>query len=137
AENFLSRIRELGVLFVQRTGEYFGFFHRSFQEYFAARHILNQIKGDPDDWIPQLVTRARRSDDLWREPFLLAVAYQSGEDETVARKILSTLLTLSPQVVFTKWTHDRLLAAECLIEAKPLTIGAALEKQIAEQLLQT
>jgi predicted NACHT family NTPase len=43
-ESFLSRIRERGGLFVIRTGDYFGFFHRTFQEYFAARYILNQIK---------------------------------------------------------------------------------------------
>ncbi len=46
AERFLQRIRERGGLFVQRTGDYFGFFHRTFQEYFAARYLLNMIKQD-------------------------------------------------------------------------------------------
>ena len=139
-EDFLERLRVRGGLFVIRTGDYFGFFHRTFQEYFAARHILNVIKGDkrtPNPRIETLANKARSSDDLWREAFLLAVAYQSGEDEHIARTILSTLLTAPQGASFASWAHDLLLAAECLLEAQPATIGAALERQIAEQLLQT
>jgi len=135
-ENFLLRIRERGGLFVIRTGDYFGFFHRTFQEYFAARYILNQIKRDPDIWIATLVDLARSRDDLWREPLLLAVANQSGEDEIIARKIIETLLTIPQGADFAAQAHDLLLAAECVIESKPLTIGSTLEKQIARQLVQ-
>ncbi len=136
-ENFLARIRERGGLFVIRTGDYFGFFHRSFQEYFAARYILNLIKRDPDTWISGLIERVCTSGDLWREPFLLAVAYQSGEDEIVARKLIQVLLDKAQDADFARQVHDLLLATECLIETKPLTIGSVLEKQIASQLLQT
>jgi hypothetical protein len=135
-ENFLARIRERGGLFVIRTGDYFGFFHRSFQEYFAARYILNLIKRDPETWIVGLIERVCTSGDLWREPFLLAVAYQSGEDEIVARKLIQILLDKTQEADFARQVHDLLLATECLIETKPLTIGSVLEKQIASQLLQ-
>ncbi|HZO74930.1 MAG TPA: hypothetical protein VFB60_22175, partial [Ktedonobacteraceae bacterium] len=135
-ENFLLRIRERGGLFVIRTGDYFGFFHRTFQEYFAARYILNQIKRDPDPWIATLVELARSRHDLWREPFLLAVAYQSSEDEIIARKIIQVLLDVPQGADFKAQAHDLLLAAECVVEAKPLTIGSTLEKQIARQLVQ-
>lgn len=135
-DSFQSRIRERGGLFVIRTGDYFGFFHRTFQEYFAARHILNLIKHDTNSWIKELVKRARNSGDLWREPFLLAVAYQSGEDETIARRIVQSLLDTPQNTSFAERAHDVLLAAECLIEAKPLTIGTVLEKQIMQRLLQ-
>jgi hypothetical protein len=134
-ESFLERIRERSGLFVIRTGDYFGFFHRTFQEYFAARYLLNQIKRNPDTWIAELVSRARIAGDLWREPFLLAVAYQSGEDETIARRIIAALLHMPQDASFESQTHDALLAAECLIESKPATIGRELEKQIAEHLL--
>jgi hypothetical protein len=135
AEFFLKHIRERGGLFVQRTSDYFGFFHRSFQEYFAARHVLNLIKQNPGQ-INNLVTRARRHDDLWREPFLLAVASVIDEDETTARQIIHSLLTTTQGTDFTSHVHDVLLAAECLIESKPLTLGPVLEKQIVLQLLQ-
>ncbi len=92
AKEFLKRIRERGGLFVERTGDYFGFMHRTFQEYFAARYMLNQIKDNQQQGIDSLVSRACHSDDLWREPFLLAVAYQSGENEKVADAIITALL---------------------------------------------
>jgi len=136
ALEFLRRVRERGGLFVLRTGDYFGFFHRTFQEYFAARHMLNAIKDDPVGEITSLVNRARDSGDLWREPFLLAVAYQSGEDETVARRIIEMLLDTAPQSDAASRAHDILLSAACLLEAKPATIGPELERRIATALLQ-
>ena len=136
AGNFLSRIRERGGLFILRTGDYFGFFHRTFQEYFAARYMLNNIKEDPAKGIAELASRARRTDDLWREPFLLAVAYQSNENEKVASDIIRALLPPPQNANQEQKEHDLLLAADCLIEAKPLSIESALEKQVAHQLLQ-
>ena len=92
AKEFLKRIRERGGLFVERTGDYFGFMHRTFQEYFAARYMLNSIKENQQQGIDALVSKARQSDDLWREPFLLAVAYQSDENEKIADAIITALL---------------------------------------------
>lgn len=134
-KTFLFRIRERSGLFVVRTGDYYGFFHRTFQEYFAARYILDQVKRDAATWIATFVEHARHTDDLWREPFLLAIAYQSGEDETIAQEIITALLDHPLQDSMQQQTHDLLLAAECLLEAKLL--GRALEVRIAEQLLQT
>ena len=136
AEKFLARVRARGGLFVQRTGDYFGFMHRTFQEYFAARYVLNQIKLKQEEWIALLVERARRKDALWREPFLLAVAYQSGENEQIADEIIRVLLNVSQRATAEERLNDVLLATECLIGAKPLTIDPALEEQIAERLLQ-
>jgi hypothetical protein len=134
-QNFLNRLRERAGIFVQRTGDYYGFFHRTFQEYFAARFMLNEIERNRTQGIIKLISRARRSDDLWRETFLLAVAYKSSEDSTVASLIIQYLLN-NPIGVDYNQVHDLLLAAESVIEAKPLTIATVLEKQIAEQLLQ-
>jgi hypothetical protein len=137
AADFLKRIRERGGLFVQRTGDYFGFMHRTFQEYFAARYMLNKIKESQEQGIEELVSRARRNDDLWREPFLLAVAFQSDENEKVADEIIKELLTEPQEASQQQREHNLLLVAECLIEAKPLSIDPALERDIANQLLQT
>lgn len=136
AASFLDRIRARGGLFVLRSGDYFGFMHRTFQEYFAARYILNQIKIKQDDWIEQLVERARRRDALWREPFLLAVAYQSDENEQVADEIIRKLLAHAQNASPDQQLRDLLLAAACLTEAEPLTIETTLETQVAELLLQ-
>jgi len=136
AERFLKRVRERGGLFVQRTGDFFGFLHRTFQEYFAARYILNQIKLNPNDAIMELAGKAHRSDALWREPFLLAVAYQSNENEKIASEIIWVFLNQISNSDEESQLRALLLAAQCLIESKPLTLDATLEKQIVLQLLQ-
>lgn len=135
ATGFLKRIRERGGLFVQRSGDYFGFMHRTFQEYFAARYILNNIKVDEGHWINELVTRASRLDAVWREPFLLAVAYQSNENEVIANKILSAFLAQVPAEPLPQHVTHLLLAACAVIEVRPGTLDTTLEKQIAKQLL--
>lgn len=137
AERFLLRIRERGGLFVQRTGDYFGFSHRTFQEYFAARHMLNAIEQQASQGIEALVSRAVRLKEQWREPFLLAVAYESRVNEKVASDIIRTLLASPYNPDQVSHDHNLLLAAECLIESNPLSIEPSLEASIAQQLLQT
>ncbi len=132
ASEFLLRLRNRSGLFVRRTGDYLGFFHRTFQEYFAARALLAQVEHDPDQAIPELVERARRPDAYWREPFLLAVAYQSMVGRTVASRMLEAFLA-PPQA--SPSLEDVVLAAECLIESEPSAFRPELEKQIATALL--
>ncbi|MGH2506128.1 MAG: NACHT domain-containing protein [Ktedonobacteraceae bacterium] len=135
-ERFLQHIRVRGGLFVSRVGDYFGFMHRTFQEYFAARYILNQIKTAPAEWIEAAVERTCRRDDLWREPFLLAVAYQTGygRDEGIANELLRTLLERT-EGSFQQTLHNTLLAATAIYEAKETEIDASLRQQTAEHLL--
>ena len=133
AENFLKRIRERGGLFVQRTGDYFSFMHRTFQEYFVARHILNEIQQDQAEGITKLIQRVQRDESTWREPFLLAVAYQSNENKKIASEIVRQLsLTNTPNQPM--WDH-LLLAADSVIESSPNGIEPELQKSIAHELL--
>ena len=137
ARDFLQRVGERSGLFVQRTGDYFGFMHRTFQEYFAAHFLLNAIQADQQRGIEDLVSRARRPGDSWREPFLFAVAYQSDSYGKIADQIIRSLLDTPQSASQEQREHDLLLAAECVIEAKPLSIEPALELDIATRLLQT
>ena len=136
-ERFLQQIRERGGLFVSRVGDYFGFMHRTFQEYFAARYILNQIKNAPAEWIEQLVECACQQGDLWREPFLLAVAYQtgSGRDEGIANAILRALLARKADSSLAQHLQITLLAATAIYEAKEPLIEANLREETARELL--
>jgi hypothetical protein len=133
--DFLDRIRKRGGLFVQRSGDYFGFMLPAFQHYFAARHIINKIKVDESGWIRRLVTDASRLDIIWHEPFLLAVACQSSENEVIANKILEEFLKRTPRNPLAQFVDHLRLAANAVIEAKPGKLKPELEKQIAEQLL--
>ena len=133
--NFLERMRLRSGLFVIRAGDSYGFFHRTFQEYFAARYILNQI-AQKNTWINTLVRNARRSDELWREPFLLAVGFQSGIDHIIPSNIVSKLLTPPKNASNKAIIHDQLLAADCMLEAqRPL--ARTFETLLAEKLLQS
>ncbi|HEY5006159.1 MAG TPA: NACHT domain-containing protein, partial [Ktedonobacteraceae bacterium] len=134
-QSFLLHVRERGGLFASRVGDYFGFSHRTFQEYFAARFILNHIKIAQQEWIDRLVELACRRDALWREPFLLAVAYQSKENELIANAILRALLEKQGGNSFEQVVYNLLLTVEATIEAKELTVDATLQIQCAERLL--
>ncbi len=131
----LNRVQERGGLLVEQSLDNFCFFHRAFQEYFAARYILDQIKRNPGIWIGEFVKMVNSSSELWQEVFLLAVSYESGEDEVAACEIILNLLKVSQQAYPLNQTLNQLIAAESIIEAKPLTIRPTLEKRVAEQLL--
>ncbi|GCE15636.1 hypothetical protein KTT_54950 [Tengunoibacter tsumagoiensis] len=136
AIQFLWRVRVRGGLFVSRVSDYLGFMHRTFQEYFAARHIINTMQTDQDRRINELVQLACRQDALWREPFLLAVAYLSyHNDEHIASAILRVLLVESANRTLEQQVSALVLATEAIIEARPLTIQQELQTQTAELLL--
>ncbi len=132
AGSYLARVGERSGLFVERTGEFYGFFHRTFEEYFAARHLLRQIELDRAQ-LPVLAALARQTDDHWREVFLLAVAHKSGEDGTTASQLISTLLDSASAPTN---PHDLLLAATCIIESQPATIDLTLQARVATLLLE-
>jgi len=135
AEVFLDRVRERGGIFVLRTGDYFGFFHRTFQEYFAARQILRRMATDLDQ-IDNLLQKARQQDDLWREPFLLTVAYKTNDEAPVACQIIRKLIVFPQGADKEQRYHDALLAGECLLEAKESTIRPELERDVVLALIQ-
>ena len=80
--------------------------------------------------------QVRRSDDLWREPFLLAVAYETGENKYLAQQIIKDLLDASEEGDFSDQAHTLLLATDCVIEAKAFTMKPGLLRSIAASLLQ-
>ena len=68
-EALLATIRKhVGLLAQQSTGNY-SFFHRTFQEFLAARHLLADRQRAAEE------IRERLDDPLWREPLLLALGF--------------------------------------------------------------
>ncbi len=129
---YVESIGRRGGLFVLRTGDYYGFMHRSFQEYFAARHMLREIEGDRQPKIKAFVRLVREHPNTWREPFILAVASKSaGDSGPLASMMIRALLSPKQAPAL----RDILLAATCVIEAKYVNIDNALQRDIAEHLL--
>lgn len=66
---FLSTIRrDVGLLAEQSAGNY-AFFHRTFQEFLAARYLLSDRERAADNIVERL------DDPQWREPLLLALEF--------------------------------------------------------------
>ena len=133
AKVFLDRIRERSGIFVLRTGDFYGFFHRTFQEYFAARHII-QHSTEPGA-TQDLLDKARQLDDQWREPFLLAIAYTSDQPAIAWRCIKALLEPLAVGDEKQRY-HDVLLAGQCLLEAKPSALPHDIVHNVILALLQ-
>ncbi len=109
AKKFLPRVGERSGLFVRRTGDYYGFMHRTFQEYFAAHFLLHEIQADQQHGIANLVDYVRQQGDTWREPFLFAVAYLSDSYGKIADAILPFITGHSTQCQ-QRCTHPRSFA---------------------------
>lgn len=138
AHTYLRRISERGGLFVKRLSDYYGFFHRTFEEYFAARYILDTIElaTDREQELMDFITLVRQDDDLWREPYLLAVAHKSEEISSVANDLISRLLHTPADASREEKLHDLLLATTAVIESKENTIDRDLQYELATTLLQ-
>jgi nucleoside phosphorylase len=134
AEAFLHTMRVHIGLFVFRAGDYYGFLHRTFQEYFAARYALERMANDAGT-IADFIRKAHDNYGSWREPFLLAVAYASKYQENLAHEIIRTLLLTNVKQDAEGREAGLRMAAECLIEAEPFSIDARFERYIAWQLL--
>ncbi len=142
AENYLKRLSERGGMLVKRTSDFYGFFHRTFEEYFAARHVLNKIElqGKKEIESANFVQLVRQQNDLWREPYLLAVAYKGLDGyNDVANQLVRTLFEAyrtdarpDPE----QQLADLLLATTAIAESNESAIHRDLKREVADALLQ-
>jgi hypothetical protein len=79
-EALLSTVRsQVGLLAEQGPGNY-AFFHRTFQEFLAARHLL----AEPDAALGKLLDRLDHP--LWREPLVLALGHALSSPDWSSRR---------------------------------------------------
>jgi hypothetical protein len=139
----LRQIPEASGIFVERTENKFGFSYRTYQEYFAARYLLWKIVTESDSSsqlsaIKDLVDHTCRvsPDDAWREPFILAVAFQSyEEDSEIANRIIQKLLTVSSAKSLADQVKGVCLAVSAQMEINPASVRVAVIDEIAETLI--
>src|SRR5579884_1579479 len=139
-ERFLRLIRERSGLFFRGRGNKYGFYHPTFQDYFAARYLVRDVKRKQtrSRRINQLIEKGCDLDNKWREPFILAVAYLSREDGEgvgIVNEILKKVLERASNESDKKAQESiLLLAAECVIEVQPLHIDNLLMDSIVQQI---
>lgn len=112
AEDFLEQAAKLSGFLVARGDRVYGFLHRQFQEYFAARHLSQQL-GPQTKWQPLL---ERLANPNWREVLLLVAGIYSREKPTQLGPLLLAVLE-APDPTDDLLPHNLLLAADMLNEA--------------------
>ena len=128
--DLLAAASQLSGFFVARGEGAYGFLHRQFQEYFAARHLVAQMK--EGNLAPYL---GRSGDPAWREVLLLAVGIL--EDREIGAPpwvtpLLDGILD-TPDPTGGLLPHNLLLVADALreLQAPP----AAVVRRMAEGLI--
>jgi hypothetical protein len=129
--DFLDTIRSSSGLFVESGLNLFSFMHRTFQEYYVARFLLNTSQEQLKTFVVEHYHQA-----LWREPFLLALAAKSSEVRR-GRDEASTILTAViavPNLYDTTLQQNLLFAATCIVDCGILSITKELQARIANGL---
>lgn len=140
-EKFLSAVREHTGLFVERAPKRYGFMHLTFEEYYAARHLVARSRARPG------LIRQHLHDPRWDEPILLALGFVGLDYPEEAAELLETaILAQSDEAIILGFQssqyedllgRDYLFALRCLgdqIPAHPNLIEP-LMKRLADELL--
>jgi energy-coupling factor transporter ATP-binding protein EcfA2 len=138
-EAFLRAVREHTGLFVERAPRRYGFMHLTFEEYYAARHLVARRRQAPG------LMRERLHDPRWQEPILLALGFVGLDYPQEAAELLETAvlaqgeeaeeLDLSPSPHEELLGRDYLFALRCLgdqIPADPHLIRALSQRLAGE-----
>ncbi|MBD2771626.1 tetratricopeptide repeat protein [Iningainema tapete] len=87
-QEFLRKVRETTGLFVERAPGVYGFMHLTFEEYFAARYIVDNDQSE----ILQLIHK-HLHEPRWNEPILLALSYYGIHSPKQVNKLVELLFS--------------------------------------------
>ncbi len=132
---FIETLRSSSSLFVERGQGLFGFMHRTFQEYYIALYLADK-KHHTDQSLKTFVAEKCHTA-IWREPFLLVIAYKSEQKDRDERQQANALIQiiLDTHDAFDTLLHRNLLfAASSIVDCNAWHIDEALQTTIANQL---
>ncbi|MFL5624312.1 MAG: NACHT domain-containing protein [Ktedonobacteraceae bacterium] len=129
-EAVLYAARDVSGLLVARGEGVYGFLHRSFQEYFTAKHLADRPERVAEN------IKLHFFDPAWREPLVLAIGIVSQRRYPDSRRrlpeVFTTLLETPDPVGNVLPRHELLAAAACTgCERIPPGVG----RQIGERML--
>lgn len=143
-DKFLAAVREHTGLFVERAPRRYGFMHMTFEEYYAARHLVRLSRKRA-----QLI-RQHLHDPRWEEPILLALCFVSLDYPEEAADLVKTAilaqgdeaeaLHFAPSAYEDLLGRDYLFVLRCLgdlIPVHPETAQRLIERLTDEILHQT
>ena len=133
ADRVVTLMAERGGLLVESEPGVFTFPHRSFQEYLAARWLLEQ------EDCPQRAAKLAEND-LWREVVLLACGYASNHSAYNQTQAILFELVAGLEVNTPEMRRRLLVAGQAWLEFGPHravgATGKTLQEQIPERLTQ-
>ena len=128
-DGFLRRVQEHSGLLVMHSTGMVGFLHLTFQEYFAARYLVNDFDEAKD------LLRLHRHKARWEEPLRLAIATQTGAN---AAKLIRAALWhkdgTNPNTGYVPYAHEEFLRRDLLLTARCLGDCAAIEPTLAREI---
>lgn len=94
AVEILNHLRERTYILAETGDRIFGFVHRTFMEYFVARHVLADFNRNRADyeWLTQKVFLKYWTSDRWREPLLLLGGMLVGQGSPI-REVIDALMS--------------------------------------------
>jgi energy-coupling factor transporter ATP-binding protein EcfA2 len=140
-KKFLQAVREHTGLFVERAPKRYGFMHLTFEEYYAARHLVARSKDRAR------LIRAHLHKPRWEEPILLALGFVGLDSPEDAADLLETAILAegeeARELGFTPSQYEELLgrdflfALRCLGDNIPVRpkVLKKLMKRLADELL--
>jgi HEAT repeat protein len=85
-KKFLAAVREHTGLFVERAPKRYGFMHLTFEEYYAARHLVARSRTRAK------LIRQHLHDPRWEEPILLALGFVGLDAPEDAAELVETAI---------------------------------------------
>lgn len=132
-ERFLRAVREHTGLFVERAPQRYGFMHLTFEEYYAARHLVARSKTRAD-LIRKHLHHAR-----WDEPILLALGFVGLDSPEDAADLVETAILArgedSNEMGFRSSPYESLLARDYLFALRCLGDDIPVSPPILTQLV--
>ncbi len=132
-DGFLSKVREHTGLFVERAPKRYGFMHLTFEEYYAARHLVARPR--------QAAQRIRQHlhDPRWDEPILLALGFMGLEFPEETEKLLETAILAEGEeaedLQFTPSRYEEILGRDYLFALRCLGDNIPADPQLVQRLI--
>jgi energy-coupling factor transporter ATP-binding protein EcfA2 len=133
-KKFLRAVREHTGLFVERAPKRYGFMHLTFEEYYAARHLVARSKGRAK-LIRQHLHKPR-----WEEPILLALGFVGLDSPEDAAELMETAIMAqgeeARELDFFPSPHEDLLGQDYLFALRCLGDNIPAHSTLLKQLME-
>ncbi|NIM15132.1 MAG: NACHT domain-containing protein [Candidatus Aminicenantes bacterium] len=112
-DEFLDKIRTRAGLLVEQAPDQYGFVHKTFQEYFAAKWMANEVIVNLDlqpmiDYVDKYIDNA-----FWQETLLLALRALPNKQ---AKKVLEHILNRDPKGIEEYLYHNHYFVMKFIAE---------------------